>query len=196
MNIQKLSGTLCACLLMTGCHRSSTNTASSTEDFNSSPRAEWRDTNSLIDTNLLLTPTGRDTNGVNRIYPDSDQVLPKAPDNTGVNVRDRDDATLTPGDQGTSESDREITRHVRKGVMAKEELSTTAKNVKIITQDGKVTLRGPVKSESEQKAIGEIAQGVAGVTSVDNQLEVKSSTDEKPKSSTDEKQEYYQQEKE
>jgi osmotically-inducible protein OsmY len=97
----------------------------------------------------------------------------KKADNTGVNARDRAEDALTASDQGGSESDREISRTIRKGIMAKDDLSTTAKNIKIITQEGKVTLRGPVNTESEQKTIAEIAQGVAGVTSVDNQLEVK-----------------------
>jgi hypothetical protein len=54
-----------------------------------------------------------------------------------------------------------------------DELSTAGKNIKIITVDGKVTLRGPVNSDQEQQAIAAAAQSVAGVNSLDNQLEVK-----------------------
>jgi osmotically-inducible protein OsmY len=51
-------------------------------------------------------------------------------------------------------------------------MSVNAQNVKIMTQDGKVTLRGPVKSDDEKKKIEDIALAVAGVGKVDNQLEV------------------------
>src|SRR5262245_41669991 len=64
-------------------------------------------------------------------------------DNSGRNVRDRGDKTLTPMDQGGSEADRTITQDIRKAVVANDHFSTDAKNVKIITVDGVVTLRGP-----------------------------------------------------
>jgi hyperosmotically inducible periplasmic protein len=93
-------------------------------------------------------------------------------DNTANNSRDRDNATLTPGDQGNSKSDVELTRKIRRALMKKHELSMTAKNIKIITIDGKVTLRGPVKTDEERQTINQIAQE-EGATSLDNQLEVK-----------------------
>ena len=96
-----------------------------------------------------------------------------APDNTRVNQRDRDEAALTPGDQGNSQSDTKITQLVRQAVMADKSLSFTAKNVKIITVAGKVTLRGPVNSAAERTSIEQAAKNVAGVTNVDNQLEIK-----------------------
>jgi hyperosmotically inducible periplasmic protein len=95
-----------------------------------------------------------------------------AAENTNTNKRDRSPSTLTPGDQGGSESDRTITQQVRQGVVGHDNLSMTAENVKIITVDGVVTLRGPVNSEQEQSTIGAIAQSVDGVTRVDNQLEI------------------------
>lgn len=97
------------------------------------------------------------------------------PDNTKVNERDRSDAALTPMDQGQNETDLNITQQIRQAVMADGSLSFTAKNVKIITQGGKVTLRGPVNTQQERNAIAAAARKVAGVTQVDNQLEVKSS---------------------
>jgi len=93
-------------------------------------------------------------------------------DNSRTNVRDRGDQTLTPTDQGSSESDRTITQEIRKAVVANHDFSTDAKNVKIITVDGVVTLRGPVKNTNERTSIGSIAQQTAGVKRVDNQLEV------------------------
>ena len=97
-----------------------------------------------------------------------------AADNTARNVRDRNDATLTPGDQGESPVDRELTQKVRKGlVIGPGDYSMTAKNIKIITVNGKVTLRGPVKTEAEKTAIVALAKSVAGEANVEDQLEVK-----------------------
>jgi hypothetical protein len=98
---------------------------------------------------------------------------PAQPDNTKVNERDRNSGTQTPPDQKENESDLKITQHVRQAVMADGSLSFTAKNVKIITQNGKVTLRGPVKTAQERDAIEAATRKVAGVTQVDNQIEVK-----------------------
>jgi osmotically-inducible protein OsmY len=93
-------------------------------------------------------------------------------DDTAKNVRDRDSRTLTPMDQGTTEGDRTITQEIRKQVTDRDELSTNAKNIKIITVDGVVTLRGPVKSSGEKTTIAGIARKAAGVKRVDDQLEV------------------------
>ena len=95
-------------------------------------------------------------------------------DNSGRNVRDRGGETKTPGDQSESEADRTITQNIRKALTADDSLSVNAQNVKIITNDGTVTLRGPVKSEKEKADIEAKAKQVAGVKSVDNQLEVAS----------------------
>lgn len=99
------------------------------------------------------------------------EAAQNAPDNTGRNVRDRGD-TLTAGDQGESSADRTVTQKIRQAVVADDSLSTTAQNVKIITVDGAVTLRGPVKSEDEKKKIAAMAQQVAGAGKVQNHLEV------------------------
>jgi osmotically-inducible protein OsmY len=96
-----------------------------------------------------------------------------APDNTGRNVRDRGGATMTPGDQSENEADRTVTQQIRRAVVADDSLSIMAKNVKIITSDGVVTLRGPVQSPHEKVAIEAKARQFAGVNQVDNQLEVK-----------------------
>lgn len=95
-----------------------------------------------------------------------------AADNTARNVRDRDDAAPTPMDQGESEADRTITQTIRQLVVDNGSLSMNAKNVKIITRNGVVTLRGPVDAETEKAFITSTARGVAGVVSVDDQLEV------------------------
>jgi len=95
------------------------------------------------------------------------------PDNSARNVRDRDSSTLTPLDQGNSHADVNTTAQIRKEIIADSGMSVNAQNVKIITIDGRVTLRGPVNSEEEKRLIGEIADRVAHAGNVDNQLEVK-----------------------
>src|SRR5262249_20042879 len=95
-----------------------------------------------------------------------------AADNTARNVRDKDTNLPTPMDQGESEADRTITQHVRKAVVDNDALSTNAHNVKIVTQNGIVTLRGPVNTATE-KATLVAARSTPGVTRVDDQLEVK-----------------------
>ena len=95
-------------------------------------------------------------------------------DNSAKNVRDRDDATLTAGDQGNTASDRDTTQKIRKAlVIDASGYSATAKNIKIITADGKVTLRGPVKTDAEKTGIVTLAKGIAGDANVEDQLEVK-----------------------
>ena len=95
-------------------------------------------------------------------------------DNSRQNVRDRNDATLTPGDQGNSPADLEITQKIRKAlVIDTSGYSVTAKNIKIITVNGKVTLRGPVKTDAEKAGIVTLAKSVAGDANVEDQLEVK-----------------------
>ena len=107
---------------------------------------------------------------------DNKQVSQTAvePDNSARNARDRDDQNKTTGDQSENEADRTITQNIRRAVTADDSLSTNAKNVKIITNNGTVTLRGPVKSEKEKAEIEAKAKQVVGVKSVDNQLEVAS----------------------
>lgn len=95
-----------------------------------------------------------------------------APDNTGSNARDRSGSTLTTGDQSNSKQDLAITQEVRKAIVADDKLSTNAHNVKVITDGGVVTLRGPVNSSAEKAKVMAAAEQVAGVKRVDNQLEV------------------------
>lgn len=102
----------------------------------------------------------------------STQETARAPNNTGVNERDRNDAHPTPMDQGNGEIDIDLTQRIRKAVMADDSLSFTAKNAKIITRDGRVTLRGPVGSAAEKDAIYKCAVSAAGVGHVTNELEV------------------------
>ena len=90
-----------------------------------------------------------------------------------MNVRDKSGATQTPQKQTNSAGDRKLLAAVRRAVVRDKNLSTSAHNVKIIAKDGVVTLRGPVRNQGEKSKIEKLAQQVAGVTSVDNQLDVK-----------------------
>ena len=96
------------------------------------------------------------------------------PDNTKLNERDRNANEPTADRQKDNRSDREITPQVRKAFVKDKSLSTYAHNVKVITQNGMVTLKGPVRSEEEKKAIEAKAAEVAGQDKVTNQLDVKS----------------------
>ena len=98
-----------------------------------------------------------------------------AVDNTAKNARDKSNETLTSGDQSNSPEDIKITAAIRRAIVADKSLTMTAKNVKIITADGKVTLRGPVKTDAEKMEIAKLATKEAGQATVDNQLEVKES---------------------
>lgn len=104
---------------------------------------------------------------------DSSRPAAAQPDNTAINERDRNAQTATPLDQGNGQRDLDITQQIRKLVVGDKALSFTAKNVKIITQGGKVILRGPVNSAEERQTIDSAARKVAGANNVDNQLEVK-----------------------
>ena len=79
------------------------------------------------------------------------ETPPVAADNSALNVRDRDDATKTADDQSGTEADRTITQSIRQSIVKDDTMSTYGKNVKIITVDGMVTLRGPVNSETEKR---------------------------------------------
>jgi hyperosmotically inducible periplasmic protein len=98
---------------------------------------------------------------------------PVAPDNSNVNIRDRNPDAMTAGQQSNSKSDVELTRQIRHAVVKDSSLSTMAQNVKIISANGNVTLRGPVKTEAEKDSIVSKAQAIAGADRVNNELEVK-----------------------
>jgi hyperosmotically inducible protein len=97
------------------------------------------------------------------------------PDNTATNERDRAGETETSGDQSNSSADLKITQAIRRALMKDSELSTTAKNIKVITANGQVTLRGPVKTAQEKAKVDRIARSAAGRARIDDQLDVKGS---------------------
>jgi hyperosmotically inducible periplasmic protein len=104
----------------------------------------------------------------------SAQAQGQAPDNTAVNQRDRDHQTLTPIDQSTQSQDLQITRDIRRSLIKDDTMSTDARNIKIITANGAVTLRGPVHTAQEKAAVEAKAAQVAGNYRIDDQTEVES----------------------
>jgi hyperosmotically inducible protein len=97
------------------------------------------------------------------------------PDNTKTNERDRSSETQTSGDQSNSSADLKITQAIRQALMKDDGLSTTAKNIKVITANGQVTLRGPVNTAQEKAKIAQIAKSAAGGAKIADQLEIKGS---------------------
>jgi osmotically-inducible protein OsmY len=94
-------------------------------------------------------------------------------DNTGKNVRDAKNKHLTPDDQSGKKSAVDTTRLIRKAIVAHKGLSVNAQNVKIITKNNVVTLRGPVDSAEERATVEALAKEQAGGCTVDSQLEIK-----------------------
>jgi osmotically-inducible protein OsmY len=99
-------------------------------------------------------------------------TVAQMPDNSGQN-RDKSNQTLSADSQSNNKGDREITANIRKSLMADKSLSMYAHNVKIITKNGAVTLKGPVKSEEEKAKIAELAAGVVSPDRITNRITVK-----------------------
>jgi hyperosmotically inducible protein len=155
---------LAVIVLLAGCNQSDNTTSTS----NGSSRGASGD-----ETATVSRTSRKDTNS-SRVYSkDTNDAQSYKPDNTGRNVRDRSDATLTPEEQGSSDSDRELTRSIRRAISTNDQFSVLAKNVKIITVNGKATLRGPVENEQEKQGVESAAKSAAPGATVDNQLEVK-----------------------
>ena len=97
------------------------------------------------------------------------------PDNTSTNERDRSGETKTSGDQSNSSADLKITQAIRQALIKDNQLSTTAKNIKVITANGQVTLRGPVKTAQEKARVDQLAKSAAGGAPIVDQLDVNES---------------------
>ena len=90
------------------------------------------------------------------------------PDNTKVNHPDQ----LSADAQKNDKPDLDITRDIRRGLTADKSLSVYAHNVKVITQNGNVTLKGPVSSDDKRKLVEAKAVAVAGQGHVTNELTI------------------------
>ena len=98
--------------------------------------------------------------------------LAQAADNTAINRKDKHPDQMTAGQQSQTKEDREITQNIRQAVIDDKSLSTYAGNVKIITVDGMVTLKGPVRSEHEKSAIEEIVAQIVGKDKIQSEIEI------------------------
>ncbi len=115
----------------------------------------------LLGSALMAAPQPRQDNGQQ-----------SAPDNSKTNKRDRDKSSPTADRQKMNPTDRDLAKRIRSAIVDDKSLSTYAHNIKIVAQDGKVTLKGPVRSEEEKSAIETKVTEVAGAGNVINQLEV------------------------
>ena len=104
--------------------------------------------------------------------PPQEPVAPQG-DNTKVNQRDRNSNESTADQQKEKRSDRDITQQIRKAIVKDKSLSSYAHNVKVITQNGQVTLKGPVKTDDEKRSIEAKAAEVAGDNKVTSELDIK-----------------------
>jgi hyperosmotically inducible protein len=119
---------------------------------------------SLVGASLLIS--------VSLIASPIPQDQQSAADNTKTNQRDNNAGAVTADQQKMNPTDRNITKQIRSSIYKDKSLSTYAHNIKIISQDGKVTLRGPVRSEDEKASIEAKAAAVVGATNVTSQIEV------------------------
>ena len=106
------------------------------------------------------------------LWAQQDDASPAPPDNTKVNKRDRNQNEPTADQQKENTSDRQLAAQIRRAVVKDKSLSTSAHNIKIIAQNGTVTLKGPVKSEQEKQAIEAKAAEIAGASKVTSELQV------------------------
>jgi len=100
--------------------------------------------------------------------------------NTATNQRDRSGETKTSGDQSNTSADLQITQAIRRGLMKDDNLSSDAKNIKVITANGQVTLRGPVNNAREKTKVEQIAKSAAGGAQIVDQLDVKNQNNKQP----------------
>jgi osmotically-inducible protein OsmY len=96
-----------------------------------------------------------------------------APDNTKMNAHDRAGSAPTADQAKNNTSDRELMRKIRRAVVSDKSISTYGHNIKIVAQNGKVTLKGPVHSADEKQAIESKATEIAGSGNVTNEITVK-----------------------
>jgi len=100
--------------------------------------------------------------------------------NTATNQRDRSGETKTSGDQSNTSADLQITQAIRRGLMKDDNLSSDAKNIKVITANGQVTLRGPVNNAREKTKVEQIVKSAAGGAQIVDQLDVKNQNNKQP----------------
>jgi hyperosmotically inducible protein len=124
-----------------------------------------------LQTLLSTVVFGASAHAIEDTVTSAGQGVSVQPNNSAINKRDASATEVTAQDQGSSKRDIRLTRNIRKAVMKLKDFSADAKNVKIISINGVVTLKGPVKSLTEKNEIERIAKRIAGADKVENQLE-------------------------
>lgn len=104
-------------------------------------------------------------------------VAQDQPDNTKVNKRDRNKSEVTADQQKENSSDRDLSKKIRKAIVKDKSLSSYAHNIKVVAQNGTVTLKGPVHTEDEKRAIEAKASEIAGANNVKSEISVKGEAD-------------------
>ena len=102
---------------------------------------------------------------------------PPAADNTKTNQRDQNASEPTADKQKENPTDRQLTQQIRRALIKDKSLSTNAHNIKVIAQDGAVTLKGPVRSAEEKTAVEAKATEAAGAGKVTNELTIAAKKD-------------------
>jgi hyperosmotically inducible protein len=153
---------------------SSFNTASGDNDklVLDIPPARFQQAQPLSATSWTEAGTATGAPGVFRYQAQNHDAYSGDPDNTRRNARDRDAGAVTPIKQSESREDLHLTQNIRRAIMKEDGLSTLARNVKVISANGRVVLRGPVHSDQEKSAIARLAEQSAGAGNVEDQLEV------------------------
>src|SRR5262249_265710 len=114
---------------------------------------------------VLLTSLGL-------LWAQQDAGVQAPPDNTKVNQRDRQKVEPSPDQQKENSTDRQLSQQIRQALVKDKSLSTNAHNIKVIAQNGTVTLKGPVDSEQEKQAIESKAAQIAGADKVNSEIQV------------------------
>lgn len=126
----------------------------------------------IVDSNLLASKGNMRTLHIGIVALFAATLGFSQADNTKMNKRDGSGKGMTAQNQMENKTDLEITRKIRKSLTDDKTLSSYAKNVKIISRNGKVTLKGPVNTEEEKSKIDGLAKSAAGADNVTNQIEI------------------------
>jgi hyperosmotically inducible periplasmic protein len=108
------------------------------------------------------------------LWAQQDAGNPPAADNTKMNQRDRSDSEATADRQKENPTDRQLSQQIRRALVKDKSLSTNAHNVKVVSQNGTVTLKGPVDSDTEKQAVEDKAAQIAGADKVNSEIQVRS----------------------
>ena len=126
----------------------------------------------FIGLDLAMSGCGDATRATSSPRPDEQHSTAVDRDNTKVNQRDRAQGAVTADQQKENAGDRELTQKIRRALMNDKTLSSYAHNVKVVSQGGHVTLKGPVRTEAEKKSVEAKATEVAGEGHITSEISI------------------------